>query len=125
MGGAPEEKRTRRALPYFEWYTGDWWKETRTLSMAAKGGFADLRSAMWDAQNRGILTLRIEQYARLMGAEVEQADRIIAELVRQGALLCERSGNGIVTLWYPPMVARSKELQQNRLRVERHRRKKE
>ena len=83
----------------------DWVINTRPLSLAAKGAWIDLLCIMWNAQNRGVLTMSIEGYARAIGATVEQTGRVIAELIE--SKVCENvaDADGRVTLTSRRMVA--------------------
>ena len=83
----------------------DWVINTRPLSLAAKGAWIDLLCLMWNAQNRGVLTMSIEGYARAIGATVKQTGRVVAELIEFG--ICEKftEADGRLTLTYRRMVA--------------------
>ena len=82
----------------------DWVINTRPLSLAAKGAWIDLLCIMWNAQNRGVLQMSIEGYARAIGATVEQTGRVIAELI--ASRICENitEADGRVTLTCRKMV---------------------
>jgi uncharacterized phage protein (TIGR02220 family) len=79
--------------PAFWFYPGDWFKDTRTLSPAAKGAWIDLLCAMWDSQTRGILSLPLIGYARLIGGTVDQASSLVAELIDMH--ICDAESDGV------------------------------
>ena len=82
-----------------------WVIHTHPLSLAAKGAWIDLLCIMWNAQNRGVLTMSIEGYARVIGATVKQTGRVVAELIE--SKICENftEPDGRVTLISRRMVA--------------------
>jgi uncharacterized protein YdaU (DUF1376 family) len=90
--------------PFIKFSPADWVIHTRPLSLAAKGAWIDLLCIMWTAQNRGVLQMNIEGYARAIGATVEQTGRVIAELIASNT--CENSTepDGRVTLISRRMV---------------------
>ena len=67
-------------LPYFPFYVGDWLKDTRHLSLAARGAWIDILCAMHNSQNRGVATFSKVQMARYIGASSDQGDSVLAEL---------------------------------------------
>lgn len=70
----------KRNQPYIPYYTGDHLKETRVLTLAAKGAWIDLQVYMWDAEERGILTGRQSEFARMLGTSEEEFARVLSEL---------------------------------------------
>jgi hypothetical protein len=93
---------TKRLVIKFS--TADWMINTRPLSLAAKGAWIDLLCIMSNAQNRGVLQMSIEGYARVIGATAEQAGRVIAELIESN--ICDNftEPDGRVTLISRRMV---------------------
>jgi len=73
--------------PLMKFSPADWVIYTRSLSLVAKGAWIDLLCIMWSTQNRGVLTMSIEGYARAIGATVEQTGRVVAEIIESG--ICE------------------------------------
>ena len=73
-------------IPSFPFYPNDWIRDTRALSLAAKGAWIDLIASAWNAQNRGALELPLQGYARLIGATVEQTVAVLTELIDLGIL---------------------------------------
>lgn len=70
-------------IPAYQFYPADYLRDTRALSLSAKGAWSDLLCFMWGAQNRGMLTDSVLGFSRMFGVTVEQTVAIFAEL-------CER-----------------------------------
>ncbi len=106
-------------IPAFQFYTGDWLKDTGILSVAAAGAWIRLLVAMWDAAPRGKLKLSMDAYARLLGTSDQQARALIAELT--SVRICENltEPNGDITLSSRRMVREDKERELNRLRAKK------
>ncbi|MBN2570295.1 MAG: hypothetical protein JXB42_12775 [Deltaproteobacteria bacterium] len=110
---------------------GDWVKDTRVLSLEAKGAWIDLLCALWDSPTRGMLSLPWEAYARLIGATVEKTQQVITEIYERGVcniaaenVTCNgnvRECNGNVTLINRRAYREEKERISTRYRVYQHR----
>jgi uncharacterized protein YdaU (DUF1376 family) len=109
-------------LPFIQFFPADYLRDTRALSLAAKGGWTDILCMLHGAQNRGTMTLPMIGWARVMGASVDQAEAVIAELGQMKTAEVERLGNGDVTVTCRRMLRERITREQTRLRVERHRR---
>lgn len=59
--------------PYMPLYIGDYLKDTRILPMSARGGCVDLMLYMWENDPRGELTGTIEDFSRIMGCSIQEA----------------------------------------------------
>lgn len=70
--------------PSFPFYPSDYLRDTRVLSLAAKGAWSDLLCFMWGAQNRGSLTSTVVGYSRMIGATVEQTVAVLNEIIETG-----------------------------------------
>lgn len=70
--------------PGFYFYTGDWLKNTRTISMQARGAWIDLLCYMDEKRPRGKMKLNVQQYAILLGCSAEIAGGILVELETEG-----------------------------------------
>lgn len=68
-------------LPFMQWYPADWLKDTRHLSLAAKGAYFDILNYMWvNEEFRGNYTATREGLIRAIGINKEDLDLIIAEI---------------------------------------------
>lgn len=67
--------------PAFQFYVGDWLKDTRGLSLEAKGAWIDILNFMWHSETRGKLSLKWVNYSRHLGTNIEQTKRVISELI--------------------------------------------
>lgn len=103
-------------------YPSDYLRDTRALSLAAKGGWADVLMMLHGSSTRGTMTLPVVGWARVMGATVDQADAVIGELDVMRVADVLRAGNGDVTLSSRRMLRERITKEQTRLRVENHRR---
>ncbi len=123
--------------PAFQFYIGDWLKDTRGLSLEAKGAWIDLLAFMWHTEKRGTLSMKWENYSRHLGTDIEQTKRVISELIDLNVCDCCLNSDGQkitdskhvtncnknVTLINRRMVREDNEKENNRLRVARHREK--
>ena len=108
-------------LPYMQFFPGDYIKDTRLLSLQARGAWMDLLCLMWDSNPRGRITNTYPSFARLFGCDDDEAKNIIDELIDTRVCDCERSCNGHVTLINRRMVKDERERELTRYRVQRHR----
>lgn len=102
-------------------YTGDWLKDTRCLTPAAKGTWIDLICFAWDAPQRGILSMTMDSFARLLG---QSRDEVVINLCELGDLKVidlERKSNGIVQVTCRRQVREESARESNRYRAEKHR----
>lgn len=77
---------------YMPYYIADFLRDTRSLSPAEKGIWNDLLLYMWISPTRGKLTDSLEGYSRMVGATVEQAERVLSELIMKG--ICDAKIDG-------------------------------
>jgi hypothetical protein len=59
----PEEKQK---LPYIPLYTGDYIKDTRDLSLEAKGAWSDMILLMWSTKSKGVLIGSIDDFTKAL-----------------------------------------------------------
>ena len=89
------------SLPYMQFYPSDWMGDCQILTLAARGAWQTIICKAWHPSTRGVVTLKLSAWARLFGATVEQAEKVIAEIeetqiadvVRDGdtiAITCRR-----------------------------------
>jgi uncharacterized protein YdaU (DUF1376 family) len=69
-------------------------QDTRSLSLDARGAWADLLCAMWVNPERGRITKTVAEYARFFGCSQAQTERVLGEIVGQGVGDCYVSKNG-------------------------------
>jgi uncharacterized protein YdaU (DUF1376 family) len=110
-------------LPFFQMYPADFMRDTRALSLAAKGGWIDVLCVLHSSSTRGTMTLPVVGWARVMGATVDQAAAVITELDGMRIADVDRASNGDVTLSSRRMLRDYITREQTRLRVQRHREK--
>jgi hypothetical protein len=68
--------------PAFQFFPGDWLRDTRVLTPEAKGVWIDLLCAMWWESPRGRLSHSYAEYARIANyhSDLRSIEEIIAEL---------------------------------------------
>jgi len=73
-------------LPFMQFYPADWIKDTRTLSLEARGAWIDLICAMWEAPVRGKLDWTVSQFEIFLGCrdDMNTATEIWNELIASG-----------------------------------------
>lgn len=99
----------------------DWKRDTGPLSLAAKGAWIDILGALHTAPSRGVMTLPLQGWARLIGATVDQAVAVIRELVDMKVPDHSEDGQGNVTIKSRRMVREEMIRESNRLRKENER----
>jgi len=98
-------------------------RDTRVLSLAARGGWVDVLCMLHGNSIRGTMTLPLIGWARVMSVSVDQADAVVTELDVMKVADVQRHQNGDVTLSSRRMLREHITREQTRLRVQRHRRK--
>ncbi|MFC1486027.1 DnaA N-terminal domain-containing protein [Candidatus Latescibacterota bacterium] len=108
--------------PAFQFYPKDWIVDTSSLSLAAKGAWIDLLSAMWFSSTRGKLTKDWIGYSRLIRATVDQTKAVISELIDMG--ICDmENGDDKITIMSRRMMREEKEREKTRKRQQKFQRK--
>lgn len=74
--------------PAFQFYTGDWLKDTGVLSLESRGAWIDLLCYMWHNKERGILFCTLHEYSRLLRTTNYKTNKIINELISLGICDC-------------------------------------
>lgn len=91
-------------LPYMQFFPGDYIKDTRLLSLQARGAWMDLLCLMWDSNPRGVVSHNYQAYSRLFGCDEPTAKASIEELVMAKICDCQDINNTTVTLSCRRMV---------------------
>lgn len=68
--------------PYIPFYVGDYLKDTRVLPLSVRGAWVDLILFMWDNPVRGELIGTIDEVARMIGCDKDEA-RFALDLLKQ------------------------------------------
>lgn len=76
-------------LAFMKFYIGDWIKDTRALSLEARGAWIDLLCLMWDSPDRGRITLTIKKLSRYLGTDEQETASVIQELIESRVLDAE------------------------------------
>lgn len=76
MSKEGEEKKK----PHIQLYTGDYIKDTRQLSLAAKGAWSDLILFMWAQEKEGVIEGTLIEFARLIGGTPNETFKVLSEL---------------------------------------------
>lgn len=71
-------------LPYMQFFPADYLRDTRCLSLAARGAWMDILCALWNSPKRGKRTLTIEGWAGEIGKAVSEVSAVLAELELNG-----------------------------------------
>lgn len=71
-------------LPYSKFFWGDYLKDTRMLSLEAKGAWMDILCHLSQLDNPGEAGYRIQSWARLLGCSKRVARRVIEEISEAG-----------------------------------------
>jgi hypothetical protein len=109
--------------PADQFYFSDHLRDTRSLSLIAKGAWMDCLCDMWFSATRGRISKPIMGYARLFGCTAEQAKSALDEISELGVGNCVMESNGNVTISNRRMVREQKEREYNNYRVKKYRNK--
>lgn len=110
-----------RSLPWMKWFPGDWVKDTRMLTLAAKGAWTDILMALHGSATYGQLSLPIESWARVIGANSDETGAVLRELQNTSVADVVTLGNGYVTVKCRRMIHEENIREKTRQRVARHR----
>lgn len=119
--------------PGFYFYTGDWQKKTRVLTLETKGAWIDLLSHLNHTDPRGQIAWSVEQFARFWSVSCETACAIILELdttlvacvlptLKNVVFQHENDRKNLrVTVMSRKMIREEKEKKNHKLRQDRYR----
>ena len=68
------------SIPYSQFFWADYLKDTRILSLEAKGAWMDILCHLANADEVGVSGHRLDIWARVLGCPKRVAKRILAEL---------------------------------------------
>jgi len=85
-------------LPYMQFFPSDWMGDCQILTLAARGAWQTIICKAWHPSTRGVVTLKLSAWARLFGATVEQAEKVIAEIEETQIADIERDGDAITVI---------------------------
>jgi uncharacterized protein YdaU (DUF1376 family) len=109
-------------LPFIQFYPTDHIRDTRALTLPAKGAWFEIICQLHSAEQRGRLSLTVEAWARLIGASAEETGKVIVELEElRIADISRDAGNGKVTITCRRMLRELITREQTRLRVQNYR----
>ena len=107
--------------PAFQLYVNDYIRDTRMLSLEAKGAWSDCLCFMWNAEERGLLNYSVAQYARIWGCTEGVANGILDEFRDTGIADVATDGHGNVTLINRRMSREESEREGARIRKQKSR----
>jgi uncharacterized protein YdaU (DUF1376 family) len=107
--------------PSFQFYPGDWLRDTQVLSATARGAWISILVAMWDRKPRGHFSGSVRELSRVMGTSEAETEAVLVEFECHDTCDLKRDGNGFVTLVSRRMVRDEKERGLTRVRVKKHR----
>lgn len=112
-------------LPWTPWYFGDWLHDPalRSVSLAARGLWADMLAIMWESPERGISPyaagkLEAKAWAKVVGHRADYVRKLVVELELSG-VLSRRKGDR--KIYSRRMVREELEREKARKRQQKHR----
>ena len=108
-------------LPFMKFFPDAYVRDTRALSLDARGAWMDLICSMWYSPTRGKITLPLSGFARLFSVSVSRTKVIISEITNLGICESVTDGNGDVTVSCRRMLREENERESIRCRVKRFR----
>lgn len=83
-------------LPYMPLFVADYQRDTRCLSMQARGAWMDILCVLWNAPKRGIRTLNLEGWAGEIGKPSADVSLVLHELIeKKVGTICRPSDDEI------------------------------
>lgn len=79
--------------PWIKIFVGDWIRDTRKLSMRARGAYADLKMHLWISDIRGVITGDITDVSLLLGISYTETESLLQELQQKKAFKIELCNN--------------------------------
>jgi uncharacterized protein YdaU (DUF1376 family) len=107
--------------PADQFYFSDYLRDTRSLSLAARGAWMDCLCEMWFSVIRGRISKPLIHYARYWGCSTDQASAVIDEILHSDVADGGTEQNGYITLINRRMYSAWKDTENNRIRQFRHR----
>ena len=112
--------------PGFFFYTGDWLKDTRCLSLEARGAWIDLLCALWESPTRGEITWPLQALDQYLGTIerdglIYSAMEILEELAALQICYIVTHDNKKVTIGNRRMAREENERKSTASRVKRWR----
>jgi hypothetical protein len=108
-------------LPFMQFYPADYLRDTRALSLSAKGAWIDILCVLHASETRGRVSFSPVQWGRIMGASANLVAEVFDELRGMGIADISNASNGDVTIECRRMLRESITKKQNALRVAKHR----
>lgn len=78
--------------PWMRVFVGDWIRDTRRLSLEARGLLADLRAFLWLEKERGVITSVITELEMMLGFRYSKISVLLGELKEKNLLKVEELG---------------------------------
>jgi|GEM_PF-3362630 len=66
--------------PWMKIFVGDWIRDTRRLTMRARGAYADLKMNLWISDITGVITGDITDVSLMLGVSVDETAQLLEEL---------------------------------------------
>lgn len=108
-------------LPWFAFYPADWFRDTKCLSLQAKGAWIDLLGILWDSKTRGKKTLDLDGWALELGKPVSEVETVFRELQKREIADYVTESNGDITIMSRRQLREEKERESTRCRVRKYR----
>jgi len=91
--------------PWFKLYVGDYMRDTRPLSVAARGAYQEIRVQMWISKERGVITGDITELQVLLGFRNNEIEVLLGELFQKEVFIIEKLAHGKLKITDRSMVA--------------------
>lgn len=108
-------------LPFMPFFPSDYLRDTRCLSLAARGAWMDLLCTLWHAPKRGQRTLSLTGWAGEIGKSVDEVAPLLEELISAEVGEISRENDGKITVISRRMVRDERSRKQARKRKQKQR----
>jgi len=108
-------------LPFMPFFPSDYLRDTRCLSLAARGAWMDLLCTLWHAPKRGQRTLSLAGWAGEIGKSIEEVAPLLDELMSSEVGEISRENDGKITVMSRRMVRDERARKQARKRKQKQR----
>jgi len=83
---------------YIQIFIGDWIRDTRCLSLAARGVYTELKMHLEREKEKGVMDCVITELAGLLGFSYSSVSPLLDEIFAKQVLTCEKLGGGKVRI---------------------------
>lgn len=94
--------------PWMKIFIGDWIRDTRRLSMPARGAYADLKMQLWISDIRGVITGTLTDVSLLIGISYNETEVLLDEISAKKVFTITKLPNNCYNIIDDAMIVQAK-----------------